>query len=97
MSEDSIVMVSVAAKVLSTVNAPYGAGLSAAELAGKITNPPSAEAFDPCAFAFFSEVSPGLQSAFIREMGVELAQVVRVAQKFSEAAGYPLPLNASAP
>ena len=62
----------VAIKVLTTVTAPYGGSLSAHDLAGRIADPGSAERCDPLVFAFFSEVSPGLQQAFIDEMHVDL-------------------------
>jgi hypothetical protein len=82
----------VTAKVLSTVNAPYGTMVSAEQLASKISDPASAEHFDPSAFSFFSEVHEGLQSAFIAEMAVDHVRACEVALKYSRLAGYTLPL-----
>lgn len=56
-------MVNVASLVLTTVNAPYGADLSAHQLAAKLADLKSASDHDPSVFAFFSEVSPALQSS----------------------------------
>ena len=85
-------MVSVAAKVMSTVSAPYGVLLTAAQLAEKIADIKSADTCDCSVFAFLSEVSPKLQQSFIDEMGVSKDAVTVVAKKFSELAGYKLPL-----
>lgn len=85
-------MASVAAKVLSTVNAPYGGGVDAWELAARIADPASAARFDGPSFAFFSEVSPTLQDAFIAEMRVDRAAAVMVARLFGERAGYDMAL-----
>jgi len=63
-------MTSVAAKVMSTVSAPYGVVVTAVQLAEKIADIGSAETCDCSVFAFLSEVSPQLQRAFIDEMGV---------------------------
>ena len=82
--------------VLSTVNAPYGTSLSAADLASKIVDPASADYFDPAVFSFFSEVSEDLQKLFLREMGLDLRSVSDLAHKFSDLAGYPLPLARAA-
>ena len=81
----------VAIKVLTTVTAPYGGSLSAHDLAGRIADPGSAERCDPLVFAFFSEVSPGLQQAFIDEMHVDPTAARQVVARFSELAGYSLP------
>jgi hypothetical protein len=85
-------MVSVAAKVMSTVSAPYGVLLTAAQLAEKIADIKSADTCDCSVFAFLSEVSPELQQSFIDEMGVHKGAVIAVAEKFSGLAGYKLPL-----
>lgn len=85
-------MTSVAAKVMSTVSAPYGVVVTAVQLAEKIADIGSAETCDCSVFAFLSEVSPQLQRAFIDEMGVSKDAVAKVAQKFSALAGFPLPL-----
>lgn len=64
-------MSAVASKVLGTVNAPYGANLSAHQLAVCISNLDAMKnAFGPV-FSFFTEVKLDLQADFIQEMGVE--------------------------
>jgi hypothetical protein len=87
-------MSKVISQVLTTVNAPYSVKVSARELATKLRDPASAASFDASAFAFFSEVSPKLQTEFLEEMGVNRAEAVAVATLFSAAAGYKLPLAA---
>ncbi|AVA25699.1 hypothetical protein ACXHXG_24115 [Rhizobium sp. LEGMi198b] len=82
----------VAVKVLSTVNAPYGTALSAEQLASKISDPASADYFDPSAFSFFSEVDEGLQNLFLDEMHIDRVIASDLARKFSVLAGYTLPL-----
>lgn len=89
-------MTFVTTAVLATVNAPYGTSLSAEQLASKIADPASAEHYDASAFAFFSEVSESLQHSFLDEMHVSLADVSVVAQRFSDMAGYKLPLARAA-
>ena len=85
-------MTSVAAKVMSTVSAPYGVLVTAAQLAEKLTDIKSADSYDCSVFAFLSEVSPKLQQSFIDEMGVSKDAVTQVAKKFSVLAGFQLPL-----
>ncbi|PTE22495.1 hypothetical protein C5F48_06985 [Cereibacter changlensis JA139] len=85
-------MASVAAKVMSTVSAPYGVLVTATQLAERIADIKSAETCDCSVFAFLSEVSPQLQRSFIDEMGVSKDAVAKVAQQFSTLAGYRLPL-----
>ena len=85
-------MASVAAKVMSTVSAPYGVLLTAAQLAEKLADIKSADSYDCSVFAFLSEVSPKLQQSFIEEMGVSKDAVTQVAKKFSVLAGFQLPL-----
>ena len=85
-------MASVAAKVMSTVSAPYGVLVSATQLAEKIADSKSVDTFDCSVFAFLSEVSPKLQQSFIVEMGVSKDAVTQVAKKFSVLAGFQLPL-----
>ncbi|SPL62607.1 hypothetical protein [Ochrobactrum soli] len=85
-------MTFVAMTVLATVNAPYGTSLSAEQLASKLADPVSANDFDVSAFAFFSDVSEDLQHSFLNEMHINLADATVVAQKFSDMAGYELPL-----
>ena len=85
-------MASVAAKVMSTVSAPYGVLVTAAQLAEKLADIKSADSYDCSVFAFLSEVSPKLQQSFIVEMGVSTDAVTQVAKKFSVLAGFQLPL-----
>jgi hypothetical protein len=85
-------MASVAAKVMSTVSAPYGVLVTAAQLAEKLADIKSADSYDCIVFAFLSEVSPKLQQSFIDEMGVSKDAVTQVAKKFSVLAGFQLPL-----
>ncbi len=87
-------MSSVAFKVLSTVNAPYGTNLSAEQLASKISDIASVENYDASAFSFYSEVNADLQNQFLDEMEIDHASAAKIAQKFSQLAGYPLALAA---
>ena len=87
-------MTSVATQVMTTVNAPYGAELSAHQLAAMIADPKSASDFNAPVFAFFSEVPTALQEEFIDDMGVDQKQVCKVASQLSKASGYALPLVA---
>jgi hypothetical protein len=80
------------ASVLTTVDAPYGTGVTAERLAALIVDPASVGAFDPNAFAFFSEVDECLQRAFMEKMGVDATAAEDVARSFAELAGYQLPL-----
>lgn len=79
-------------QILSTINAPYGAGISTAQLAEKISDPASAYACDASVFAFFSEINPDTQKAFIEEMGLDEALAHEVASALSVKSGFPLPL-----
>jgi hypothetical protein len=85
-------MAKAASLVLATVNAPYGANLSAHQLAALIANPKSASDFNAPVFSFFSEVTPALQLQFVEEMGVDAGKVGAVASQFSHLSGYALPL-----
>lgn len=87
-------MSSVAFKVLSTVNAPYGTNLSAEQLASKIFDFASVENFDASAFSFYSEVKVELQHLFLDEMEIDYGTASEIAKKFSQLAGYPLALAA---
>ncbi|MDK4717505.1 hypothetical protein [Rhizobium sp. CNPSo 4039] len=89
-------MTFVTMTVLATVNAPYGTSLSAEQLASKIVDPASADHYDASAFAFFSEVCESLQHSFLDEMHVNLTDASVVAQRFSDMAGYELPLARAA-
>ena len=86
-------MASVAAKVMSTVSAPYGVLVTAAQLAEKIADLKSADSYDCSVFAFLSEVPANLQQAFIEEMGVSKDAVLSVAEGFSELAGFDMALR----
>lgn len=88
------VMTNVATLVLTTVNAPYGVGLCAHQLAAMISDPASVHDFNASVFAFFSEVSVALQEQFISSMGVDSAQVSAVASQFAHLSGYTFPLAA---
>lgn len=87
-------MTNVAKKVLTTVNAPYGANLSVHQLAAKIVDPKSVTTFDASVFAFFSEVKPLLQKAFIQAMGMDEKKVHKVASAFAAKSGFDLALAA---
>lgn len=79
--------------VLTTVSAPYGVTVTAAQLAEKIVSPKSADENDAVAFSFFSDVSPNLQKKFIKQMGVNADSAAKVANKFSKLAGFKLALS----
>ena len=87
-------MTHATAQVLATVNAPYGADLSAHQLAALIVDPQSATDCVAPVFAFFSEVSASVQELFIADMGVNKGDASKVAARFSELSGYALPLAA---
>jgi hypothetical protein len=88
------VVSSLTTHVLTTVNAPYGAGLSAHKLAAMIADPKSASEFNASVFSFFSEISPATQKTFMKNMGVDEAKAKKVASQFSKLSGYSLPLAA---
>lgn len=87
-------MKNVATLVMTTVNAPYGADLSAYQLAAMIADPKSASEFNAPVFAFFSEVPIAVQKQFLKGMGVDEAQASKVADQFVKLSGYTLPLAA---
>ena len=87
-------MKSVTAQVLTTVNAPYGASLSAPQLAALVTDPKSASEISAPAFSFFSEIPLPAQKQFLKEMGVDEVMASKVASQFSMLSGYQLPLAA---
>lgn len=87
-------MMGVEIQVMATVNAPYGANLSAHQLAALIADPNSASNCDASAFAFFSEVEPALQKKFIKSMDLDETTVSKVAAAFEKISGYSLPLAA---
>ena len=85
-------MANVVSKVMPTVNASYGANLSAQQLANLIVQQESVTSFNMSAFAFFSDVSAKLQSEFITELNVDKHAASLVAKQFSDLAGYKLAL-----
>jgi hypothetical protein len=95
MNFRKLVMSSVTAHVLTTVNAPYGAGVSAHQLAAMVvTVPKSGSQLNPSAFSFFSEVPLAAQKKFLKDMGVDEVKASKVASQFSKFSGYALPLAA---
>ena len=83
-----------ASKILSTVNAPYGANVTAHQLAAGISSIDAANAFMGPVFSFFSEVDPELQDAFIEEMGLPEENVRAVAGHLQAFCPFPLALAA---
>ena len=73
-------MAHAASKILGTVNAPYGANLSACQLADSISDVEVAQASMGPVFSFFSEVAPELQKSFVAEMGLPVTKVRGVAE-----------------
>ncbi|NRQ10138.1 hypothetical protein [Aliiroseovarius sp. xm-v-208] len=86
-----------AGTILTTVCAPCGESISAAELAQRISDRRSLEQYAACVFAFFSEVSERLQREFIKEMGVDPRAAANVAAGFAKLAGFILPLATPLP
>ncbi len=84
----------VASQILGTVNAPYGAKLSAYQLAGVISDVEAAQSSMGPAFSFFSEVSPDLQASFVSEMGLPQDKVQGVAKHLQSLCPLPLALAA---
>ena len=84
-------MASVAAKVLSTVRAPYAVLVTASLRAEKIANIKSAAVYDCNVFAVLSELPPKIQQCFINERGVSKDLVVEVARNVSVPAKVRLP------
>jgi hypothetical protein len=87
-------MTKLATQVLATVNAPYGASVSAHQLAVMIADLKCADDGNVHVFGFFAEVSPAAQKQFIVEMGVDATQVKKLADLLSEVSGYNLTLAA---
>lgn len=79
-----------ARNIVTTVDAPYGTELTAAELARRLVDPESVSDFDPCVFAFLSEIKPALQDSFVEEMRIDRNAVREVAEGFAERCGFPL-------
>lgn len=85
-------MTHVASQILGTVNAPYGANLSACQLADVISDVEAVQSAVGPAFSFFSEVSLELQSSFVLEMGLPQEKVQGVAKHFQSLCPFPLAL-----
>lgn len=82
----------IADRVLTTVCAPYGAKLTAHQLALCISGGEIGEDCLGPTFSFFTEVSPQTQKQFIEEMNLDPKAVSSVARDFSAKAGYELAL-----
>lgn len=87
-------MTLTASKILGTVNAPYGASLSACQLAASVSDVNAAQAAMGPVFSFFSEVAPDLQKSFVAEMGLPEAKVREVAKYLQASCPFPLALAA---
>lgn len=87
-------MAQAASKILGTVNAPYGANVSACQLAECISNVEAAQTAMGPVFSFFSEISPDLQNAFVAEMGLSAPEVRKVAEHLQKSCPFPLALAA---
>ncbi|PVH29013.1 hypothetical protein [Pararhodobacter oceanensis] len=87
-------MLPTASIVLATVNAPYGAQLSAGQLAACISGLEASKATLGPVFSFFSEVAPQLQKAFIEEMNLPYDKVQAVAKNLQASCPYKLALAA---
>src|SRR3546814_17066474 len=81
-------MANAVTQVLTTVNAPYGAAVSAHQLAAMIVDLKSAIDCNAPVFAFFSEVPLNVQEQFMAAMGVDASKGSQVADKNSELSGY---------
>src|SRR3546814_18813959 len=77
-------MANAVTQVLTTVNAPYGAAVSAHQLAAMIVDLKSAIDCNAPVFAFFSEVPLNVQEQLMAAMGVDASQASQVADKNSE-------------
>lgn len=85
-------MTYTASKILGTVNAPYGATLSACQLAKAISDIETAQMAMGPVFSFFSEVPENLQEAFVAEMDLPSEKVHGVANFLQASCPFPLPL-----
>src|SRR3546814_4232966 len=74
-------MANAVTQVLTTVNAPYGAAVSAHQLAAMIVDLKSAIDCNAPVFAFFSEVPLNVQEQFMAAMGVDASHSSQVADK----------------
>ena len=87
-------MTQIASKVLSTVNAPYGADLSACQLAACISDLGEMQKAIGPTFAFYTEVKPEHQLAFIKEMGISEKAIKTVAKHIAGKVPYDIALAA---
>ncbi|MBT9387066.1 hypothetical protein KM176_24720 [Pseudooceanicola sp. CBS1P-1] len=87
-------MTQIASKILGTVNAPYGANLSASQLAACISDIAATQSAMGPVFSFFSELAPELQNDFVAEMGLSAAKVRSVAEIMQASCPFPLALAA---
>ena len=81
-------MANAVTQVLTTVNAPYGATVSAHQLAALLVDPKSAKDANAAVFAFFSEVPLVAQKQFMKSMNVDEGQAGLVANQLAELSGY---------
>jgi hypothetical protein len=84
----------IAALVLTTVNAPYSQKLDAQALADCLLHQQAALAVPGHMSAFFGEVEPTLQVAFADFANVSHAQLVVSAKAFAKYSGESYPLAA---
>lgn len=73
--------------VLTTVNAPYRVEVDAATLAKALSSVDAAQAYIGPVYAFFSEVAPELQDAFLSECGVSRQNAARIARHLAAQSG----------
>ena len=85
-------MSQIAPLVLGIVNAPYGANLSAHQLAQNISDIDAAESTIGPAFSFFSEVPAELQHSVVSEMRLSRQKVHEVATHLQSSCPFPLAL-----
>lgn len=82
----------ITSKVLSTVNAPYGARISASTLASSISDLNEMPKASGQVFSFFTEIDPALQVLFVKEMSLSLAKVSKVAKFIASKVPYTIAL-----
>ncbi len=87
-------MTRTASLVLGTVNAPYGAQITADQLAACISDLDKVNDAYAEAFSFYTEVSAAVQKAFISEMHLDMTAVKSVANFFASKVPYPVHLAA---
>lgn len=79
-------------KVLGTVNAPYGANLSACQLGLSITSISAAESAIGPVFSFFTEVPADQQKDFVDALHLDKAAVAAVANYLQAQCANPIAL-----